>query len=88
MPKYNILGVLGAVCFLIVPTVSIAGTYAYGSGETRSGAMRDAEYRGRLLAEQKSTCITKYASPENCKQDAGGWICWVDVANHRGSCSK
>jgi hypothetical protein len=41
-----------------------------------------------VVAAEKHTCITTHATPQNCTQDAGGWSCWVTVANERGSCAN
>lgn len=86
MTKRNVLGIFAAASLLATPTVAFAGTLIYGSGVTRGEAMRDAENRGQQIAKRNNTCITTYATPENCKEDSGGWSCWVVVADHRGSC--
>ena len=76
---------LGAMA---LPTAAYAGERIWGSGATRTGAMDDAERRGQVVAGEKHTCITTHATPQNCTQDAGGWACWVTVANEHGSCAS
>lgn len=86
MNRKKIIGLTAAACVAMVPTAALAGETVYGSGGSRVAAMDDAEARGRVLARERGTCITTHAMPQNCKQDSGGWMCWVVVANHRGSC--
>jgi hypothetical protein len=77
-----------ALAAVVAPTAAFAGERVWGSGETRTSAMNDAEARGRVLAAEKHTCITTHAAPQNCSQDSGGWSCWVVVANEHGSCAN
>jgi hypothetical protein len=77
-----------AFAAIAAPSAAYAGERIWGSGETRTSAMDDAERRGRVVAAEKHTCITTHATPQNCTQDAGGWSCWVTVANEQGSCAN
>lgn len=77
-----------ALAAMTLPTAAFAGERIWGSGGTRTAAMDDAEQRGKVVAAEKHTCITTHATPQNCSQDAGGWSCWVTVANEHGSCAS
>lgn len=77
---------LAAIILAAIPTAAFAGETVYGSGDSRTSAMNDAEARGRTLASEKRTCITTHAQPQTCRQDSGGWTCPVVVANEHGSC--